>query len=500
MKTFFVVFILSAIAMEPFSSNRTSDRMPVAAGRFYSSDRETLIKDLAGLFASRVSSESSLPRAIISPHAGYVFSGKIAAAAFSSVPAGSEIENIFIIASSHVMAFDGASVYFSGDYITPLGKVRVNRTIAEKLRNENRVFRFPETSHIQEHSIEVQLPFIQYHIQDDPLIVPVIIGTDNRNTIKEIAEALRPWFTEKNLFVISSDFSHYPSYEDAKVIDGQMAEAIMTKDPEQFLSVKRKTESSGTGGLATAMCGWTSGLTMLYLIEKDPRYIIKKIDYSNSGDSKYGDREGVVGYNALVVLSGYERRKSDQGTGSDVSFTDKERDLLFSIARNSIKGMLFDQKRYTPDPETIPESLKQKMGAFVTLKTEGELRGCIGRFPSNDPLYEVVGQMAIASAFEDSRFSPLSRYEYGKLEIEISVLGPLRRISSISEIIPGRHGIYIKKDFRSGTMLPQVAVENGWTTEQFLGYTSRDKAGLGWEGWKNAELSVYDTVVLQEKD
>ena len=160
--------------------------------------------------------------------------------------------------------------------------------------------------------------------------------------------------------------------------------------------------------------------------------------------------------------------------------------------------MLYENKRFNPDEEKIPESLKKPFGAFVTLKINGTLRGCIGRFISTDPLYDVVRQSAIASAFEDPRFKPLDKADYEKTDVEITVIGPLKRISNINEIVLGKHGIYIKKDLRSGTMLPQVATENGWTVEQFLGYTSRDKAGLGWDGWKNAELSVYEGLVLEE--
>jgi MEMO1 family protein len=138
------------------------------------------------------------------------------------------------------------------------------------------------------------------------------------------------------------------------------------------------------------------------------------------------------------------------------------------------------------------------MGAFVTMKINGELRGCIGRFVSSDPLYKVVEASAISSAFGDPRFTPLTREEYLKTDFEITVLGPLKRIHDISEIILGQHGIYIKKDSCSGTMLPQVATENGWTREQFLGYTARDKAGIGWEGWKDAELFIFEGTVLRE--
>ena len=192
------------------------------------------------------------------------------------------------------------------------------------------------------------------------------------------------------------------------------------------------------------------------------------------------------------------KNASHQGMDSEVSFTKEEINQLFSIARSSIHKMLYENKRMTSDPSTISPNLKKNMGAFVTLNIDRNLRGCIGQFTSTDPLYEVVNQMAIASAFDDTRFTPLSKEEFNKIKIEISVLGPLKKINNISEIVLGKHGIYIKKDFRSGTMLPQVATGNHWTLEQFLGYTSRDKAGLGWEGWKNADIYIYEAVVLEE--
>ncbi|MDP4224169.1 MAG: AmmeMemoRadiSam system protein A [Bacteroidota bacterium] len=188
----------------------------------------------------------------------------------------------------------------------------------------------------------------------------------------------------------------------------------------------------------------------------------------------------------------------NQGLSSEVTFTKDEVNQLFSIARNSIHTMLYENKKLTIDPSTISQNLKKNMGAFVTLNIDGNLRGCIGRFTSDEPLYEVVSQMAVASAFEDTRFLPLSKDEFNKLRIEISVLGPLKKIRNTSEIVLGKHGIYIVKGYRSGTMLPQVATGNHWTLEQFLGYTSRDKAGLGWDGWKEADIYIYEAVVLEE--
>ena len=202
--------------MDTFSQNKAEDRQPVAAGRFYPSVKETLSRDLSLLFAtSEKPSGDWKVRAIISPHAGYVFSGKTAASAFSSIPKNARYKNIFVIGSSHVMAFDGASVYNTGDFITPLGKARVNKEIANQLKTSSSFFKFPVTAHAQEHSIEVQIPFIQYYFPDTPGIVPIIIGTNNKNTIKGIAEALKPYFKDENLFIISSDFSHYPPYKEA---------------------------------------------------------------------------------------------------------------------------------------------------------------------------------------------------------------------------------------------------------------------------------------------
>ena len=486
--------------METFSQNNPTDRQPVAAGRFYPADKETLIKDIAKMFENcKKSSENQNVRAIISPHAGYVFSGKIAAAAYSTIPKNSVYKNIFIIGSSHVMSFDGASVYNSGDYITPMGRIVVNKEIANKLINENKVFNFPTTAHIQEHSIEVQLPFIQYYFKDTPMIVPVIIGTDNEKSVKKIAEILRPWFTSENLFVISSDFSHYPSYKDAIETDNLTAVSISSGNPVTFLKTLKNNSTKRIPGLVTSMCGWTSGLTLLYLTEGNNQLEIKPIDYCNSGDSPYGGKDEVVGYHAMAVVEKKTASESRNEAGEDMTFTAEETSLLFTIVKSSIQSMLYDNKKTVIDESDIPLKFMAPMGAFVTLKINGVLRGCIGRFISSDPLYKVVQTSAISSAFEDPRFSPLTKEEYKKTDIEITVLGPLKKINNISEIVLGKHGIYIKKDFRSGTMLPQVATENGWTVEEFLGYTSREKAGLGWDGWKDAEIFIYEGVVLEDK-
>ena len=498
MRPLFIILLSILTIMETYSQSNSTDRNPVVAGSFYEAEKEMLIKDLAGLFEScRKSQENWNVRAIISPHAGYVFSGKIAAAAYSAVPGNALYNNIFIIGSSHVMSFDGASVYNTGDFITPMGKVTVNREIANKLIKDNRVFNFPTKAHIEEHSIEVQLPLLQYYFKNKPMIVPIIIGTNNEKTVKQISQALRPWFTPDNLFIISSDFSHYPPYKEAVETDKLTAMGILSDDPQTFLNTLKKNSVKQIDGLVTSMCGWTSGLALLYLAENNKQLEFKLIDYCNSGNSPSGGKDRVVGYNAIALIEKKQNGENKNTGKEEFSFTKEEKSLLFSLVRKSIESKLYPQ-RSVPDEKAIPEKLMIPAGAFVTLKINGTLRGCIGRFFSSDPLFEVVKASAISSAFEDPRFSPITREEYKKTDIEITVLGPLKKINNINEIILGRHGIYIKKDSRSGTMLPQVATENGWTREEFLGYTSHDKAGLGWEGWKNADLYIYEGVVLDE--
>ena len=499
MRTGLVILLSTFSIMELFSQGISIDRQPVAAGRFYTAEKETLKRDLAKLFAECTKpGEDMNTRAIIAPHAGYVFSGKIAASAFSSTPKNAGYENIFLIGSSHIMAFEGASVYNTGDFITPLGKITVNREIGNKLKKENTVFDFPTSAHQQDHCLEVQIPFIQYYYTETPEIVPIIIGTTSTTTIKKIAEALKPWFNAKNLFVFSSDFSHYPSYDDGHKADNATADALVSGDPSVFLGVLRKNSSTHFDGLVTSMCGWTSGLALLDLAEGNDNLEFKRIAYCNSGDSQYGSKDEVVGYHAIALVEKDRTGAKSQKAEDEFSFKKEEKDMLFDIARKSIKSMLYDSKRITLDDNQIPEALKRPLGAFVTLKINGVLRGCIGRFVSTDPLYDVVRASAVSSAFEDPRFPALTKSEYEKVEIEITVLGPMKKINSISEIKLGKHGIYIKKDMRAGTMLPQVAIEYGWSVEEFLGYTSRDKAGIGWDGWKTADIFIYEGLVLEE--
>ena len=198
MRLVFATSFLILLTMEVFSQENNLYRKPYAAGSYYSSDKNELLQDLNTMFKEcKKASPSGLVRAIVVPHAGYVFSGKTAATGFASTPSEGQYKNIFLIGSSHVASFNGASIYSSKDYHTPLGSIKVNREIADDLKQHS-VFNCSEMYHEKDHCLEVEIPFIQYYYKDEPSIIPIIIGTSNRSTLQEIAKILQKYFTEEN--------------------------------------------------------------------------------------------------------------------------------------------------------------------------------------------------------------------------------------------------------------------------------------------------------------
>lgn len=525
MKTVSLILISLIIPlMNIFGQGR--DRQPAVAGSFYPSVSDRLRNELAGYFGGAGEPKPGTQVvALLVPHAGYVYSGRTAAQGFAAVPADAIYDNIFLIGVSHRYAFEGAAVFSSGNMITPLGTMQVSREIGEKLKSTNRWFIEKDEAHGPEHSLEVQLPFIQYHFKVTPKIVPILIGTRNTTVLKAVASGLQPWFNDRNLFIISSDFSHYPSYEDACRVDRLASDAIVRGDPEGFLKTIRSIEASGTGNLATAMCGWPAGLVMLYLAGNSDGVVFRNAGYSNSGDSPRGERDEVVGYNAIVAekkpVAANKAAAENRNTGGnkaaaenrsaagerasaagDFTLTTEERRTLLGIAREAVSAKLKGTSP-APVPEArMTERLREPLGAFVTITIDGDLRGCIGRFTATDPLCKVIATMALEAAFHDPRFPALTSAEYPLINLEISVLGPMKKINDISEIKIGKHGIYLKKGFRSGTLLPQVAEERGWSAEQFLGYCARDKASIGWDGWKDkdTEIFVYEAYVFGDQE
>ncbi len=211
------------------------DRQPVVAGQFYPDDRAELDHLLKSLFAKATPREKGRNvLAVVAPHAGYVFSGGVAASGFNQIDPTREYENIFILGPSHYVGFEGASVYSGGSFLTPLGAVKVNARTAKELLKQSEVFTSRRDAHAREHSLEVEIPFLQHIMKKNFTIVPIVIGSDSREVCARIADVLRPYLNSSNLFVVSTDFSHYPSYEDARSVDHLTANAILvefSRDP-----------------------------------------------------------------------------------------------------------------------------------------------------------------------------------------------------------------------------------------------------------------------------
>jgi MEMO1 family protein len=489
----FVLLCLIPLAgtnQETMQSIKT-DRQPAVAGSFYPADAAELKKMISGFMASAKPDQTAgLVRAIVVPHAGYVFSGGVAASGYNQLDPGQAYKRVFILASSHRYSFGKASVYVRGDYMTPLGRVSVDTEAGLELISSSDSFTDYPEAHLAEHSIEVHLPFLQTHLKHPFKIVPIVLGTQVPATCEEIADALRPWFTGENLFVISADFSHYPAYADAVKVDDLTARAFCTNSPGEFLKTIRNNEKLRIPDLATSMCAWPSGLTLLYLTRGNDQLNFNRIDYKNSGDIKpYGDKSSVVGYHAIAISEAQEK---------EFTLTGADRQELLRIARSTMESYIRTRTLPPLDPSAYSGNLKVKAGAFVTLKIDGDLRGCIGSFEPAVPLYKLVQELAVASSTQDNRFAPVGTAELKSIHIEISVLTPRRKIRDINEIQLGKHGIYVKKGLNAGTFLPQVATETGWTREEFLGHCARDKAGIGWTEWKDAEIYIYEALIFEE--
>lgn len=474
------------------------DRVPVAAGRFYSAHAgklETEIGNMAEEAASLtgfVLPENENLLALIAPHAGYVFSGVVAASAFMQLKNIPPRKKVFILGSSHHADFNGASVYNVGDYVTPLGKVKVDTHLANEIIGKSGYIEFVHSVHAHEHSIEVMLPFLQYFWKDQFEIVPVVLATHQKETCLNLALELREYLVPENLFVVSTDLSHYPPYNDANRADKLTVDALLTGKPEILLEQMARNSDTGIPNLATSMCGWTAVLTLMYMLENINDVVYHPVLYQNSGDAlSNADRGRVVGYQSVAV--------SQKSISGEFQLKNSEKKELLNIARKAIKEYLEKREKTTFSGTVFSSALNESCGAFVSLYIKDELRGCIGRLQAaNLPLYETVAEMAVSSAFFDGRFSPVTRDELNEMSIEVSVLTPLKKISDPGDIELGRHGIYIKKDFKSGTFLPQVAAKTNWTKEEFLGHCARDKAGIGWDGWRDAEIFTYEAIIIKE--
>ncbi len=477
-------------------------RPPAVAGQFYSDDAEQLRQAVNFFLEDAAGTPEEEPVAIIVPHAGYVFSGQIAADAFKQVE-GKSFSTVIILGTNHTAsAFRGASIWQRGAYRTPLGDVPIDEELAQEIASADERFTYRAEVHAQEHSIEVEIPFIQT-VLPGAQIVPIIVGSSDFELCRDLGNAIAELIRDKSVLIVaSSDLSHYPDYDDAAVTDRRTLKAIATMEPRKVKNVIAEEMKRGVPGLSTCACGEGPILTALFAAKKLNATRATVISYANSGDTPLGDMDRVVGYGAVVLARG--SKESDVSAleiaeleETETPLSEDEQQQLLTLARKSIDHYLRTGMAPLARPDT--PKLYQKRGAFVTLKDRGRLRGCIGHMAEDRPLCQVVGAMALQAAFNDRRFSPVTLDEWKNLSIEISALTPYKKISSVDEIVIGRDGVLLRKRGHSAVFLPQVAPEQGWNLNDLLEHLCA-KAGLGSDCWKDdAELFVFQAEVFSEE-
>lgn len=497
-KRIIIAFITGLFFFSIFACAREDKEMfgfiqhPVVAGKFYPQVKEKL-QAVVERFLRNVSPEEIEGEimGLISPHAGYVYSGQVAAHGYKLLE-GLNFDTVIILGPSHYVPFEGAALLDKKYLETPLGVVKIDSSLARSIADKNEKIRYFNEAYEKEHSIEVQVPFLQM-VLNDFKIVPIITGTYNTDDCRILAKAIVDSIPgeKKVLFIASTDMSHYHVYGKACLMDGLALRLMEEYNIDGLINRFSKGDCE--------LCGMAGVITVMESCKTLGANKIKLLKYANSGDVTR-DKSKVVGYSSLIVTGGYSFNKketesikkkglkSSQG-GKKMLINELQKEKLLKIARRTLETYLTTKVK--PDFQIEDEILKEKRGAFVTLHKNGKLRGCIGNIVGQKALWKTIRDMVIESALSDTRFSPVTKEELNQIDIEISVLTPPERIDDVEKIIMGKHGVIIKKGFRQGVFLPQVADETGWSREEFLSSLCAHKAGLSPDAWKDKDVEIY---------
>ncbi len=453
-------------------SSHGNVKEPAVAGSFYPADRKVLADTVNSFLARAESGKTGGDLiALIAPHAGYPFSGQVAAYSYNQLK-DRKIDTVIIIGPAHYAAFSGASVYAEGSMRTPLGDVRINKSIARSLLNEKAQVISSPAAFEKEHSLEVQLPFLQSVLKKFK-IVPILISQPTGASFNHLTVMLSS-IIRKNpnvLMIASTDLSHYHDRLTAAKMDHKVIDALTRMsldDLERYLSAREGEMCGAYPVLLTMAVARNLGATLGVLYR-----------YADSGDVT-GDRSSVVGYASAGLykagLSGEERRE------------------LLDLAKRTIESYV--QRGKTPPYTPADARLLANGAAFVTINRKGMLRGCIGNIQPVMPLYQAVQRNAVYACSRDQRFLPVNKDELKDLDVEVTVLSPLEQLDDIRKIRIGTHGLYLVKGMNAGILLPQVAEEYKWDVHTFLQQVSM-KAGLPAEAWKDAQLYSFTADIIK---
>ncbi len=483
------------------TASTSAERPPAVAGRFYPADPVQLETAVRAFLRDAKPPRGERPLVIVVPHAGYLFSGQIAADAFRQTM-DFDYDVVVILGTNHsTPGLAGVALYDGDAYRTPLGPAEVDKDLVRELIALDPLFKPQADAHAGEHSVEVEVPFVQIALPGVK-IVPAIVGSSDPEAFARAGRALaRALAGRRSLIVASSDLSHYPAYDDALISDRAVLAAMAGGDPAALQRVMDTQMKAGRPGLSTCACGEAPVSTAMEAARSLGAGHGIVLSYANSGNCMVGERSRVVGYGAVMFAAGTgpadlsALAAGETPSAAELSSADGK--ALLDFARETIRRYLLTTT--TPLPRDLPPGLSRPQGVFVTLKKQGELRGCIGHTVADLPLGQVVGSMALQAAFNDPRFSPLEQTELDEITIDVSLLSPLVRVKGPDDVVLGRDGVSFRKDGHTGLFLPEVAVEQGWNREQLMNNLCR-KAGLPEASWrKGGELYTFTTTVLHER-
>lgn len=417
-------------------------REPVVAGQFYPHSASQLKAMIASFVDDKAEKEEVV--GLVAPHAGYIYSGAVVGATLSRVKFK---ESFIIIGPNHTGRGKPFSVMTQGRWQTPLGEVEVDAELAEKLVSSSSFLEEDLAAHEFEHSIEVQIPFLQY-FKPDVKIVPIIFALGEKEVYKEIgkdlARSIKALDREAVIFA-SSDMNHYEPQSISQKKDSYAIEAIVKLNEDELYSRVREQDIS--------MCGFAPAMSMLVAAKELGAGKAELVKYQTSGDVS-GDYNAVVGYSGIIV---------------------KPVSPLVRLARDTVENYVRDRKVY--QPQGLTPEMKERAGVFVSIKKHGELRGCIGTFePSQENVAGEIVANAISTATHDPRFLPVESSELKDLDYSVDVLTEPEPVSSKDDLDPKKYGVIVESGYRRGLLLPDL---EGVDTVDDQIEISRQKAGIG---------------------
>lgn len=457
---------------EVVSPNAKKTRQPAVADMFYPGDPkeladtvDRLLKQAAAHPARESEPASQPPKALIVPHAGYVYSGAAAAAAYALLqPVRATIRRVVLLGPTHRVAVHGMAIPSGEAFATPLGNVPLDREALQQIAMLPQVM-VNDEAHAQEHSLEVHLPFLQGAL-DSFTLIPIAVGMATPDAVAGVLATL--WGGPETLIVISSDLSHYQSYEDARRVDELTCRQILHLDPH--LNGRQACGAFPANGLL--------------LLARQRGLVPSLVAHCNSGDTA-GSRDRVVGYAAIAF-----HEPSDP------------RSFLLTAARHAIAAKFGNTESIRLDVGRWPE-LQQPGASFITLTQKGKLRGCIGSLVASRPLLEDVQQNAVSAAFRDPRFPPLEAGELPMTRIEVSVLTApepfefIDEADALAKLRPLVDGVIFEAGGHRATFLPQVW-EQLPDPQTFLAHL-KHKAGLPPDYWsEDVRLQRYSVRKWKE--